>query len=108
RMATFEADATPPLGAPLCNGNVTPAMKIVSPLSARGIVLLGAGDPIVLCAFDWVGIGNGSYDAFRDALARAVVTHPDRVALHTLHQHDAPGSDFVTERLLARHGLGHK
>src|SRR5690606_26580268 len=42
------------------------------------------------------------------ALARAVGTHPDRVALHTLHQHDAPGSDFVTERLLARHGLGHK
>ena len=106
RIASFRADATPPLGSPLCNGNVKPVMEIVSPLTARGIVLLGAGDPIVLCAFDWVGIGNGSYDLFRKSIAEAVGTTPDRVALHTLHQHDAPGSDFATERLLAEHGLG--
>ena len=80
-------------------------MEIISPLSARGAVLIGAGDPIVLCAFDWVGIGNGSHDAFCQALAESVGTSPDRVALHTLHQHDAPGSDFATERLLAQHGL---
>ncbi|MEQ9406564.1 MAG: hypothetical protein RIK87_02515 [Fuerstiella sp.] len=104
-IACFEADATPPLGSPLCNGNVTPAMEIVSPLTARGIVLLGAGDPVVLCAFDWVGIGNGSYDRFRQAIAEAVGSTPDRVALHTLHQHDAPASDFATESLLAEHGL---
>ncbi len=106
RVASFRADATPPLGSPLCNGNVTPVMEIVSPLTARGVVLLGAGDPIVLCAVDWVGIGNGSYDEFRKLIADAVVTTPDRVALHTLHQHDAPGSDFATEKLLAEHGLG--
>ena len=58
-----------------------------------------------MCAFDWVGIGNESYDTFRDALARAVGTTVDRVAMHVLHQHDAPGSDFATERLLAEHGL---
>ncbi len=106
RVASFRADATPPLGSPLCNGNVTPVMEIVSPLTARGIVLLGAGDPIVLCAVDWVGIGNGSYDEFRELIADAVGTPPDRVALHTLHQHDAPGSDFATEKLLAEQGLG--
>jgi len=106
RIATFQIDATPPLGSPLCNGNVKPAMEIVSPLTARGIVLLGAGDPIVLCAVDWVGIANGSHDAFREAIAVAVNTRPQRVALHTLHQHDAPGSDFEAERLLAEHGLG--
>ena len=105
RVTTFRADATPPLGSPLCNGNVKPAMEIVSPLTARGIVILGSGDPIVLCAFDWVGIGNGSYDQFRQEIAEAVDTSADRVALHTLHQHDAPGSDFATERLLAEHGL---
>jgi hypothetical protein len=105
RIASFQVDATPPLGSPLCNGNVKPAMEIVSPLTARGVVLLGAGDPIVLCAFDWVGIGNGSYDQFRKAIAEAVGTTSDRVALHTLHQHDAPGSDFATERLLAEYGL---
>ncbi|MEX2580743.1 MAG: hypothetical protein WD342_16920 [Verrucomicrobiales bacterium] len=104
-LAVFEAEATPPLGSPLCNGNVDPAAIIVTPLMARGVVLLGAGDPIVLCALDWVGIGNESHDAFRSALAEAVATSPDRVAVHAVHQHDAPGSDFATERLLAERGL---
>ncbi len=105
RLASFEVDATPPLGAPLCNGGVKPAREITTPLSARGLVLLGAGEPIVLCALDWVGIANGSQDAFRAALAAAAGTVPERVAVHTLHQHDAPGSDLATERLLAEHGL---
>lgn len=105
RLATFQADATPPIGSPLCNGAVKPAQEIITPLTARGVVLLGAGDPIVLCAFDWVGIANESHDAFREALAKATGTTPDRVTVHTLHQHDAPGSDFATERLLAQHGL---
>jgi len=105
RVATFQADATPPVGAPLCNGLVPPARKIVTPLSARGIILLGAGQPIVLCAMDWVGIANESHDAFRQALAAAAKTTVDRVTLHSLHQHDAPGSDFATERLLAAQGL---
>lgn len=106
RIAAFQVDATPPLGSPLCNGAVTPAKEIVTPLTARGVVLLGTGRPIVLCAFDWVGIANESHDAFRNALAGAVGTSADRVAVHTLHQHDAPGSDFATERLLGKHGLG--
>ena len=105
QLATFQVDVTPPLGSPLCNGNVKPVMEITTPLTARGIVLIGAGKPIVLCAFDWVGIGNGSYDQFRSALAKGVGTSADRVALHTLHQHDAPGSDFITEKILAKQGL---
>ncbi len=105
RVAPFQADVAPPLGSPLCNGNRIPSVKNVTPLTARGIVLLGAGDPIVLCAVDWVGIGNESYDEFRQSLAEAVETTADRVAVHTLHQHDAPGSDFSTERLLAEQGL---
>jgi len=108
QLASFQIDATPPLGAPLCGGSVQPAMKIVTPLTARGVILLGAGEPIVLCAVDWVGIGNQSYDAFRGAMAAAVNTSPDRVALQTLHQHDAPGSDFATEQLLAEHGLSNQ
>ena len=71
RVATFQADATPPLGSPLCNGAVKPAMKIVTPLTARGVVLLGAEPPIVLCAIDWVGIANDSYDKFREMIRRA-------------------------------------
>ncbi len=106
RVAIFQADVTPPLGSPLCNGNVKPVLEVVTPLTARGIVLLGAGEPIVLCAVDWVGIANESHDAFRNSLAQAAGTKIERVTLHTLHQHDAPGSDFATERLLASHGLG--
>ncbi|MGZ0174457.1 MAG: hypothetical protein ACKVHE_33565 [Planctomycetales bacterium] len=106
RVTTFQVDVTPPLGSPLCNGNVKPVMKIVTPLTARGIVILEAGEPIVLCAVDWVGIANESHDVFREALAEAAGTSVERVTLHTLHQHDAPGSDFATERLLAQHGLG--
>jgi hypothetical protein len=73
-------------------------------LRARGIVLLGAGEPIVLCAVDWIGLANEGHDAFRDALARAAVTSPRRVALHALHQHDAPDCDFSAERILKELG----
>jgi hypothetical protein len=105
RVATFAIEATPPAGSPLCNGSVAPAKTVVTPLMAKGVVLSGSGAPLVLCAFDWVGIGNESHDAFRAALAEAVGTSPERVVVHTLHQHDAPGSDFATERLLAEQGL---
>jgi len=105
RIATFEADVTPPLGAPLCHGNVTPAKKILDPLSARGIILFAKDGPIVLCAFDWTGISNAGQDVVRDALAKAVGTSRDRVAAHTVHQHNAPGIDFSTEELLANHGM---
>ncbi len=104
-VCTFECDATPPVGSPLCFAGVEPAKEVVDPLTVRGIVLLGAGKPIVLCAVDWVGIGNSGYDVFREALAKAAGTSADRVALHTLHQHDAPGCDFDAEALLASQGL---
>lgn len=70
------------------------------PLRCRGIVLLGAGEPIVLCALDWIGLANEGNDAFREALARAAGTARERVAVHSLHQHDAPDCDFTAEKLL--------
>ena len=106
RVAPFEIDITPPLGTPLCDALVMPAKEIVDPLSARGIVLLTEDRPIVLCALDWVGIGNSGYDAFREALAKAAGTSVDHVCVHSLHQHDAPGCDFEADALLATHGLG--
>ena len=106
RIATFQADVTPPLGSPLCHGNVRPAKEIVDRLSARGIILLTDKKPIVLCSVDWVAISNTSHDEFRDAIAQAVDTTPDRVSVHTVHQHDTPGIDFMTDELLAEHGLG--
>jgi hypothetical protein len=103
RLATFEVDATPPLGTPI---SYAPAKDVMDPLSCRGIVLLGDKLPIVLCAVDWISVRNGTHDAFRMALAEAAQTAPDRVAMHCLHQHDAPGYDFDSELLLAGHGEG--
>jgi hypothetical protein len=105
-ISTFSVDATPPLGAALEMGACKPALEIVDRLSARGIVIRNAGAPIVLVAVDWVGIGNEGQQEWRKALAAAAGTTPDRVAVHTLHQHDAPGFDPGAERLLDGVGLG--
>lgn len=102
RVSVFQVDATPPLGTPVA---YAPARKIEDPLTARGVVLLGAGKPIVLCAVDWIGISNGGHDAWRESLADAVGTSVERVAVHVLHQHDAVRCDFSSEELLAPHGL---
>ena len=103
RVATFDIDATPPIGSWMAYDPVTNLWEMG--LRARGIVLLGAGEPIVLCALDWIGIANESQDAFHSALANAASTSPKRVAVHTLHQHDAPDCDFAAERILKDAGL---
>jgi len=103
RVATFEVDATPPVGSMMAYDPVTNHWDLR--LSARGIVLLGAGKPIVLCAVDWIGIANEGYDAFRESLAEAAGSIASRVAVHTLHQHDAPECDFGAERILKSAGL---
>jgi hypothetical protein len=108
QIATFEAEITPPIGAPLCDALLPPAKQIVDPLLARGVVLLTNERPIVLCALDWVGIGNSGHDAFRDALAKAVGTTRDRVCVHCLHPHDAPGCDFEADEIVVPFGLGGK
>ncbi len=103
RVATFDVDATPPVGSMMAYDLAKEPGELG--LRARGIVLLGAGEPIVLCAVDWIGIANESHDAFREALAKAAGGSPERVAVHSLHQHDAPESDFSAERLLNDAGL---
>src|SRR5437870_13634176 len=102
-VATFDVDATPPIGSMMAYDPVTNKWDLG--LRARGIVLLGADQPIVLCAIDWIGIANEAHDAFREGLALAAGTTPDRVAVHTLHQHDAPDCDFSAEQILKEAGL---
>src|SRR5205823_9650857 len=103
QITTFDVDATPPIGSLMADDPVTNRWELG--LRARGIVLLGAGEPIVLCAVDWIGIANEGHDAFRAALARSAGTSPRRVAVHTLHQHDAPDCDFSAERVLKDAGM---
>lgn len=102
RIGVFEVDATPPVGSPMA---YDPVKEVESPLSCRGIVIVGNDKPIVLCAVDWIGIGNGAHRFFREQLAQAARTTPDRVSVHTLHQHDAPWCDFDIDALLSANGL---
>jgi hypothetical protein len=102
KLAVFDVDVTPPLGSMMAYDPVKRVDELT--LRARGIVLIGSGDPVVLCAVDWIGIANESNDALREALAAAVGSARQRVAVHTLHQHDAPCSDFSAERLLKEAG----
>src|SRR5258708_6799729 len=107
RVATFNVDVTPPLGSPLCcSAGVKPAAKIVDPLSARGLILLGPAKPIILVAVDWEGIANDGWDEWRRSIAEAAKTDMDHISVHTLHQHDAPGYDPSTDRELKSVGLG--
>ncbi|TWT75172.1 hypothetical protein [Allorhodopirellula solitaria] len=101
-IAKFDIDATPPVGFVMAYDRVRAVGELG--LRCRGIVILGAGQPIVLCAVDWIGISNQSHDAFRERLAEAAGTTPERVAVHTLHQHDAPRSNFGAESLLNQKG----
>lgn len=98
RLATFDIDATPPVNSWMAYDRVTNTWDLG--LRARGIVLLGAQEPIVLCAIDWIGVANEGYDEFRRQLASAAGTSPSRVSIHSLHQHDAPDCDFSAEKIL--------
>lgn len=103
KVATFDVDATPEIGFMMAYDRVKRVDELG--LRCRGIVIMGSGDPIVLCAVDWIGIGNDGHDVFRDRLAKAAGTTRERVAIHTLHQHDAPRCDFSAESLLNHAGV---
>src|SRR6185295_19098268 len=55
KIATFKFNATPPIGHGCCGGWIKPIEVVDDPMEALGLVLLGAGDPIVICAVDWTG-----------------------------------------------------
>ena len=103
KISTFDIDATPPVGSYLTYDPMAGAWDLG--LRAKGIVLTGMDAPVVLCAVDWIGIANESQDVFKQTLADAVGTVPNRVAVHTLHQHDAPICDFSAEKMLNEMGI---
>lgn len=103
QIATFRFDVTPPLGHACCGGWIKPVSAVDDPLEAIGYVLLGAGAPIVVCAVDWTGILNEAHVAWRTALAEAAGTTPERVAVHCVHQHNAPLVCLDADRLASAH-----
>ncbi len=103
RLATFDVDATPLVGSSLTYDPMINSWDLG--LRAKGIVILGAGEPIVMCSVDWIGIANDSQDEFKRIMAEAAGTVPSRVVVHAIHQHDAPTSDFGAENMLKAAGL---
>lgn len=99
RVATFDVDATPPVGYQMAYNECIRTWDLG--LRAKGIVILSAEQPVVLLAVDWIGIGNEAHDEFRRSIAAAAGTVPQRVAVHTLHQHDAPSGDIKNDFVLA-------
>lgn len=102
-ISVFDIDVTPPAGSHMAYDPVAGTWDMG--LRARGVVLSGAGLPIVLCSFDWIGIANESQDEFKKAFAEAAGTIPERVAVHTVHQHDAPACNFGAEKILKEAGI---
>lgn len=103
QLAVFDVDTTPPVGSMMAYDPVKAQGELG--LRGRGVILLGAGEPMVLCVLDWIGISNEGHDVFRQRLAEAAGTTPQRVTVHTVHQHDAPECDFGAERVLRERGL---
>lgn len=103
-VAPFRFDVSPPMGHSLCGGWIKPVIGYDDPLEAIGLVLLGAGKPVVLCVIDWTGILNSAHLRWREALAEAAGTTPDRVAVHCVHQHNAPFACLDAEAIVEEQG----
>lgn len=103
RVSTFDVDVTPPVGSHLAYDPEINKWDLG--LRAKGVVLLGSGKPIVMCAIDWILISNEGMDAFRNALAVAAGTTPHRVTVNVLHLHDAPLYDAGAEQILLEAGI---
>ncbi|WP_164100772.1 hypothetical protein [Candidatus Laterigemmans baculatus] len=101
RVGVFHSDASPEIGSMMAYDR---CIEVTDPLSCRGVVILGSGEPIVLCAIDWIGVANEAHDELRQRLAEATGTTPERVSVHALHQHDAPRCDFTAAALLDHYG----
>ncbi len=104
RLAPFRFDVTPPMGHSLCGGWIKPVEAVDDTLEAIGVVITGAGAPIVLCAVDWTGLLNDAHIQWRAALAEAAGTTPERVAVQCVHQHNAPFACLESERVVQAQG----
>ena len=104
RLATFEADVTVPPGHGMMGGAWL-SKSVADPLEARGLVLLGSAAPVVFVAVDWCEIRNDALDRWKEVLAAAAGTLPERVMVVAIHQHDAPVADLGAENILRSRGL---
>ncbi|MDP1799681.1 MAG: hypothetical protein Q8K78_19465 [Planctomycetaceae bacterium] len=108
KLASFRVDVSPPMDHPLCGGWIKSVVGVDDAEEAIGLVITGVGDPIVIVAVDWTGILNQAHQRWRQVLAQAAGTTPDRVAVQCVHQHNAPFVCLEAEKIVtAQDGLPH-
>jgi len=98
RVATFQCDATPPIGHWLY---AHPLKTIEHPLLAKGVVLEQDGVRHVLCAIDWCVLSGGAHTLLRRWMADGAATDPANTAIQCVHVHTAPIIDTGAKRLLS-------
>lgn len=103
-IAHFWCDITPPLGHPLCGGWIMPVVGFDDPEYAKGVILRNGATEVVLCSLDWCQLRNHAYDYFRETLAKALEIPVSNVAVHCVHQHNAPIIDLGVETLIPEDG----
>ncbi len=97
RVATFQSDATLPLGDLLY---AKPLVTVEHPLLAKGIVLDTGDKRYVLCAVDWCTMRNATHAIFRSKVAKAAGVEVGNTAVQCVHQHTAPPYDASVQMLL--------
>jgi hypothetical protein len=100
RVAAFSCDVTPPVGSPLEECDPPVATSVDIPLSAKGVVLSDGKTRYVLCSFDYCELRTGAHDLFRRKIADAAHVNELHVAVHCVHQHDAPLYDVDAEKVM--------
>ncbi len=104
KLSSFTVDITPPKGHSLCGGWIKPVVDVTDSLEAHGIVLQGAGKPMVLLAIDWTALANGGHLLWREKIAAAVGSTPERIAIHSVHQHNAPFACLEAQEIVHAQG----
>jgi hypothetical protein len=106
RCGSFQVDVSPPIGHALCGGLAPPARGQRDPLFARGLILDDGKTRVLTCAVDYCCLVGEAHRQVVRVLARGAGIAPGCVALHTVHQHDAPYVHLEAEPLLKRQGIG--
>jgi len=101
RAAAFSCDVTPPVGSPLEECDPPVATSVDLPLFAKGVVISDGDAQYVLCSFDYCELRNGGHDLFRRKIANAARVNELHVAVHCVHQHDAPLYDVDAENVMS-------
>lgn len=105
QIATFQVDVSARIGQRLCGGLIPDAKHFRDPQYARGVILDDGRQRVVLAVVDYCEICGAFHEEWRRLLARAAGTTPRHVALHTVHQHDAPLLRSGMVRAAAQGGL---